>query len=181
MENWLQFTARRVWKDKNSTKDLIKKGKCKGVNKLMKIYLASPFFNNEEIEIYNKVIELLRLEKLDVFVPREHSIPNGWDLPNHLWAENVFAVDYLALSQCDIVVVLNFGMYSDSGTAWECGCAYAMGKQVVNVLCSGKDAEYSLMMLNGTSIVVDLEEFENLLFHQVMTLGKEKNIKFLQK
>lgn len=147
----------------------------------MKIYLASPFFNNEEVEIYNKVIELLRLEKLDVFVPREHTIPNGWDLPNHLWAENVFAVDYLALSQSDVVVVLNFGMYSDSGTAWECGCAYAMGKQVINVLCGGKDAEYSLMMLNGTNIVVDLEDFENLLFHQLMVLGKEKNTKFLQK
>ena len=116
-----------------------------------------------------------------MFVPREHTIPNGWDLPNHLWAENVFAVDYLALSQSDIVIVLNFGIYSDSGTAWECGCAYAMGKQVINVLCGGKDVEYSLMMLNGTNITVDLEEFENLLFHQLMTLGKEKNTKFLQK
>lgn len=147
----------------------------------MKIYLASPFFNDKEIEIYNKVIELLRAEKLDVFVPREHEISGGWDLPNHIWAENVFAVDYLALSQSDIVVVLNFGMYSDSGTAWECGCAYAMGKQVVNVLCGDKNTEYSLMMLNGTNIVVDLEEFENLLFQQVMTLGKGKNINFLQK
>lgn len=147
----------------------------------MKIYLASPFFDEQETTIYNNVIELLRKENLDVFVPREHTIPNGWDMPNHLWAENVFAVDYVALSQSDIVVVLNFGMYSDSGTAWECGCAYAMGKQVINVLCGDNETEYSLMMLNGTNIVVDLEEFENLLFHQVMTLGKTKNTEILQK
>ena len=147
----------------------------------MKIYLASPFFNNEEVEVYNKVIDLLRKENLDVFVPREHTIPEGWDLPNHIWAESVFAVDYLALSQSDIVVVLNFGMYSDSGTAWECGCAYAMGKQVINVLCGGKDAEYSLMMLNGTNTVVDYEQFENLLFGQVAMLNKKKNTEILQK
>ena len=147
----------------------------------MKIYLASPFFNKQETTIYDNVIKLLREEKLDVFVPREHTIPNGWNMPNRLWAENVFAVDYVALSQCDVVVVLYFGMYSDSGTAWECGCAYAMGKQVINVLCGDNDTEYSLMMLNGTNIVVDLEEFENLLFHQVMTLGKKKNTEILQK
>lgn len=146
----------------------------------MKIYLASPFFNDEEIEIYNKVIELLRAENLDVFVPREHEISGGWDLPNHVWAENVFAVDYLALSQSDVVVVLNFGMYSDSGTAWECGCAYAMGKQIINVLCGDKNAEYSLMMLNGTNIVVHYEDFEKMLFQEVMKLNK-KNINFLQK
>lgn len=147
----------------------------------MKIYLASPFFNEQETTIYNNVIELLRKENLDVFVPREHTIPNGWDMPNHLWAENVFAVDYVALSQCDVVVVLNFGMYSDSGTAWECGCAYAMGKQVVNVLCGDNETEYSLMMLNGTNIVVDYKQFENLLFCQVLMLNKKKNTEILQK
>lgn len=147
----------------------------------MKIYLASPFFNGKEIAIYNNVIELLRKEKLDVFVPKEHTIPNGWDMPNHLWAENVFAVDYLALSQSDIVVVLNFGMYSDSGTAWECGCAYAMGKQIVNVLCGDDTTDYSLMMLNGTNIVVDYKQFENLLFSQVLRLSKKKNTEILQK
>ena len=147
----------------------------------MKIYLASPFFHEDEIKVYDKVIQRLREQQLDVFVPREHEFPGGWDLENNHWGECVFAVDYLALSQSDIIVVLNFGMYSDSGTAWECGCAYAMGKRVVNVLCGDDTTEYSLMMLNGTNIVVDLEEFENLLFHQVMTLGKKKNTEILQK
>jgi nucleoside 2-deoxyribosyltransferase len=109
----------------------------------MKIYLASPFFNEEELKIYNEVIDLLRSEgDLSVFVPREHTIPNAWDLPNHIWGENVFAVDYLAITKCDVVVVLNFGMYSDSGTAWECGCAFALGKKVVNVLCGTENEEY---------------------------------------
>ena len=150
----------------------------------MKVYLASPFFNEIETKIYNEVIDLLRKEKnLNVFVPREHTIPNGWDLPNHIWGESVFAVDYLAITQCDIVVVLNFGMYSDSGTAWECGCAYALGKTVVNILCGGDDTEYSLMMVNGTAATFPLEVFRDIPFEWLLKNNLNKNInkKILQK
>lgn len=148
----------------------------------MKIYLASPFFNEKEIAKYEEVINLLRKDDLDVFVPKEHTIPNGWDLPNHIWAENVFAVDYLAITQCDVVVVLNFGMYSDSGTAWECGVAYALGKKVVNVLCGDNDTEYSLMMLNGTNITITFDDFRNTLFcHILKYFDKDTNKKILQK
>jgi nucleoside 2-deoxyribosyltransferase len=124
----------------------------------MKVYLASPFFNEEENNVYHNVIDILRgQENIDLFVPKEHTIPNAWDLCNRVWAENVFAVDLLALQKADVVVVLNFGMYSDSGTAWECGYAYALGKKVVNV-CVGYDKAFSLMMLNGTNCVVSLAD-----------------------
>ena len=103
-------------------------------------------------------------------------------MPNHIWGENVFAVDYLAITQCDIVVVLNFGMYSDTGTAWESGCAYALGKTVVNVLCGGDDTEYSLMMVNGTNITIDLDTFRKEWFMDIIeSIGKEANEKILQK
>ena len=61
-----------------------------------KVYLASPFFNDEETKVYDEVIELLRSESdLDVFVPREHEIPGAWDMANHKWAEAVFAMSFL--------------------------------------------------------------------------------------
>ena len=148
----------------------------------MKVYLASPFFNEEELKIYNEVIDLLRSEgDLSVFVPREHTIPNAWDLPNHIWGENVFAVDYLAITQCDVVVVLNFGMYSDSGTAWECGCAFALGKQVVNVLCGVEDEEYSIMMVNGTTATVTLDELRYNHLKYCIEFEKDTNKKISQK
>lgn len=147
----------------------------------MKVYLASPFFHAEEQVMYNEAIRILRGEGLNVFVPREHTIPDGWNMPNHVWGESVFAVDYLALAQCDVVVVLNFGMYSDSGTAWECGCAYALGKKVVNVLCGGDDTEYSLMMVNGTTATVSLEEFRYNSLEECIFFDKDTNQKILQK
>lgn len=148
----------------------------------MKIYLASPFFNEEETKIYNEVIKTLRKETaLSVFVPKEHTIPKAWEMPNHIWAENVFAVDYVAITQCDVVLVLNFGMYSDSGTAWECGCAFALGKKVINILCGDDNTEYSLMMLNGTHAVATLDELRDNPFEVILRFEKEINQKFSQK
>ena len=123
----------------------------------MKVYLASPFFNDEENKYYEKMIKMLRDEGHKVFVPKEHEIPNAWDLPNDLWGESVFAVDILGIQKCDVVVVLNHGMYSDSGTAWECGYAYALGKDVVNVLCG--EGNFSLMMLNGCNTYIKFDDF----------------------
>ena len=134
----------------------------------MKVYLASPFFEAGEIAIYNKAIQLLRSQPdIDLFVPREHTIPNAWDLPNHIWAENVFSVDLLALQKAEVVVVLNHGLYSDSGTAWECGYAYALGKKVVNV-CIGYGKEFSLMMLNGTNHVVSLADLSHWTLAEIL-------------
>jgi nucleoside 2-deoxyribosyltransferase len=84
-----------------------------------------------------------------------------------VWAENVFAVDILGIQKADVVVVLNFGMYSDSGTAWECGYAYALGKKVINV-CVGHDKDFSLMMLNGCNAVIPLADFDRWFLEEII-------------
>ena len=148
----------------------------------MKVYLASPFFNETEINIYNKVIALLREEEnIDLFVPREHEIPNGWDMPNHQWAENVFAVDLLALQKAEVVVVLNHGLYSDSGTAWECGYAYALGKKIVNIIVGKWEEEYSLMMLNGSNITIPFETLALWKLKKILKTTESGVKNFLQK
>ena len=147
-----------------------------------KVYLASPFFNDEETKVYDEVIKLLRSESnLDVFVPREHEIPGAWDMTNRHWAEAVYTVDLVALQQSDIVVVLNFGMYSDTGTAWECGYAYGTGKKVVNVLCGTENEEYSLMMINGTTATVTLDELRYNRLEHCVEFEKNANEKIMQK
>lgn len=124
----------------------------------MKIYLASPFFNDEELEVYRRVITALRVEGYEVYVPQEHTIGNAWSLSNEDWARRVFTEDCHALDRCDIVMVLNFGMYSDSGTAWEAGYASAKGKLVAQVLCGGENTTYSLMMINSCDYIVELSQ-----------------------
>lgn len=124
----------------------------------MKIYLASPFFNNEELKYYRIAIERLRTSGYDVFVPQEHEVEGAWEMSNEEWAERVYSMDEKAIWSCDVVIVLNFGLYSDSGTAWEAGYAKAQGKRVVQVLCGGDNAVYSLMMLSSANKVVTFNQ-----------------------
>lgn len=93
------------------------------------IYIAGPFFTDEERIFLKIVIESVKEtfpnEKL--FIPMEHFIPNGENLSNNEWAEAVFKMDVEALNKCDRVVAAYLGLRSDTGTAWEIGYAYAKG------------------------------------------------------
>lgn len=126
---------------------------------MKKLYLASPFFNDEELFIYEEVISILRNKNnVDLYVPMEQEIPNAYDITNQIWGKRVFELDKNAIDNSDIVIVLNYGMYSDSGTAWEAGYAYAKGKDVYHVLCGDNETDYSLMMINGTGTVMTLDD-----------------------
>ena len=69
-------------------------------------------------------------------------------LSNEDWAKQVFEMDIQAIDNCDEVVVLDFGLYSDSGTAWECGYAFAKGKKITTVSLTNGDS--SIMIINGS-------------------------------
>lgn len=83
----------------------------------MKIYLAGPFFNEEERKLIEDLAIVLRKQGHEVFVPMEHFIENGEFLPNHVWAQKVFFKDVSAISTCDIVLAVYHGHYSDTGVA----------------------------------------------------------------
>jgi len=97
---------------------------------MKKIYLASPFFNEEENVWVENAENILRDRGFDVFSPREHEVREA-DLQK--WARYNFNADVNAILDCDCIVMLYHGNYSDSGTAWECGYAYAMAIPVVCV------------------------------------------------
>ena len=127
-------------------------------------YLASPFFNNKEVHVYDEVIRILKEKGYDLFIPRDHEIENAWGKSNAEWAREVFIADLNALNKADVVFVINHGMYSDSGTAWECGYAYAKEKMVINILVDTmqKDKSFSLMMINGADMTIPLELLESV-------------------
>lgn len=130
----------------------------------MKIYLASPWFKENEKTIYYQILNKMRAEGYDVYAPVEHSIPNAWSLSNDRWGYEVFQADIAAIKECDEVWVLNFGMYSDSGTAWECGYAYGIGKTVRQLVSDFNDNKiFSLMMINGCD---EFDTMSNYLFNQ---------------
>lgn len=122
----------------------------------MKIYLASPLFTDYERQKVKEWAARLRGCGREVYVPMEHSIENAWELPNYEWAKKVFDEDIKAIQEADEVYCIYYGLYSDSGTAWECGFAYALGKPVH--LIDESNDEVSLMMVNGAE---NLQDFWN--------------------
>lgn len=113
----------------------------------MKIYLASPLFTQYERQKVKEWAARLRGCGRTVYVPMEHSIENAWELPNYEWGKKVFDEDIKAIQEADEVYCIYYGLYSDSGTAWECGYAYALGKPVR--LIDESNEEVSLMVVNG--------------------------------
>ena len=113
-----------------------------------KIYLASPLFAEYERKKVQSVASLLRTSGFEVYVPMEHQIEDAWSYPNGTWGRMVFEEDVKAIRECDQVVCIYYGLYSDSGTAWECGFAYALGIPVK--LIDESNDEVSLMMVNGS-------------------------------
>lgn len=124
------------------------------------IYLAAPFFNEKEREAVERFAKDLR-RYYNVYVPMEHSIPNGWNLSNYNWGRKVFAEDVEAIDNSFMVVVLDWGHYGDTGTAWECGYAFGKGKEIHRFRMD-KDAIYSIMMEFGSDYRNWDKEFENL-------------------
>ena len=73
-----------------------------------KVYLVAPFGTKEPEKRKNAeiVAKILESKGFDVYKPWTIFIPNAWDLPNDVWANNVFNNDKTAIDESDIVVVL---------------------------------------------------------------------------
>lgn len=121
----------------------------------MKIYLASPFFNEEELSNVQKAEQILRKRGFTVFSPRENEVRGVPFTP--AWSLETFRNDRRFIDWADAVVMLYYGAYSDSGTAWECGYAYATHKPVIVVHFSKKS---NLMVHEGCHANITPEELQ---------------------
>jgi nucleoside 2-deoxyribosyltransferase len=114
------------------------------------IYLAGPLFTLAEQKFNAELARFLEDEGFDVWLPQEHE-------PRRNTAHAIFAMDVAALDAADVVVACMDGPDPDSGTAWECGYAYAKGKPIVcyrtDFRISGdtKGAPYNLMLTESAT------------------------------
>ena len=118
------------------------------------VYLAGPFFNETEVKNIEKAESVLEERGFDLFSPMRHEVrtePGTVD-----WARD----------RADLVVALYYGNVSDSGTAWECGYAYAKGVPVVLVHVN-EDADSNLMMHVGCATNISWGDLETFDFEQL--------------
>lgn len=133
-----------------------------------KVYLASPFFNEGEIERMEKVRDILRSKGLEVFVPSEHQNKH-LEFGSLEWREATFGSDMKAIEEADLVVaVICQGNYSDSGTCFEIGASYVLGKPVVVVNTTNETI--NLMIANSLHAI--LTSYEDLKAYDFDKLDK---------
>ena len=130
----------------------------------MKIYLASPFFNDEELKNVETAEKLLMSRGFDVFSPRLNEIRTDENTKQSWWSKETFMNDKKFIDWADVVVMLYYGGYSDSGTAWECGYAYGTNTPVI-VVHLGEDS--NLMVHEGCHSNITLSDLENYDFNMM--------------
>ena len=134
----------------------------------MKIYLASPFFNDEELADVIRAENILLARGFDIFSPRLHEVRTDKIADPARWSRETFEMDRVNIDRCDCVVMLYRGAYSDSGTAWECGYAFGTGKPVV-VVQLGEDS--NLMVHEGSRASITLDDLSGYDFEALPRVG----------
>ena len=130
----------------------------------MKIYLASPFFNEKELENVKIAEKILTERGFSIFSPRLNEVRTDEITQQSWWSKETFMNDKKFIDWADVVVMLYYGGYSDSGTAWECGYAYGTNTPVV-VVQLGEDS--NLMVHEGCHSNITLEELKTYDFEML--------------
>lgn len=133
----------------------------------MKIYLASPFFNDKELENVKKAEKILMSRGFDVFSPRLNEVRNEKNINSSAWSKETFSNDKKYIDWADVVVMLYYGGYSDSGTAWECGYAFGTNTPVL-VVHLGEDS--NLMIHEGCHSNISMDELNSYDFKKMPTM-----------
>jgi nucleoside 2-deoxyribosyltransferase len=96
----------------------------------MKVFLATPLFNEAEREFNSKIAKRLREKGFEVWLAQEAPfIKQG----THKEKKTIYEGDISAMKASDIVVAVLDGMEVDSGVAYEMGYAKALGKPIIGL------------------------------------------------
>jgi len=131
---------------------------------MKRVYLASPFFNEKEVAKLEQVEAVLAEKGLQVFSPVRNPIDKQVEVGSRQWSIETFMKDIKYIKWSEIVVGIYHGNYSDSGTAWELGYAFATGKPVI-VIHVGENS--NLMVHEGAHANITLEELNDYDFNQL--------------
>ncbi len=129
----------------------------------MKLYLAGPLFTQAERAWNLALAALIESAGHSVFLPQVEV-----QAIESLDAETIFRIDVDGVRSADAIVAILDGADPDSGTSFECGLAFALGKPIIVVrsdfraggdaLPGQKLATINLMLSQAASEVVSLPD-----------------------
>ncbi|MFD0898586.1 nucleoside 2-deoxyribosyltransferase [Loigolactobacillus binensis] len=115
------------------------------------IYLAAPFFDDDQIERLQAVEQTLKQNPTvaNIFVPMNDTNAAGLEFGTPQWRNLAYHEDLAGLTSADVVVaVYDYKAgYSDPGTMFEIG--YAVAKQIPVVVYYQQHHSVNLMIAQG--------------------------------
>ena len=126
------------------------------------VYLAAPLFSEAELDFNRKLRDKIKKAGFNVFLPQEDS--------NNIKDEKtrqkiIFGKNEAAIQNSDIIVAVIDGTDVDSGTAWEIGYAYALGKPIVGLRTDfrtlGIEGTVNLMIERSVRLCASVPELLN--------------------
>ena len=143
----------------------------------MEIYLAGPLFTQAERRWLRQLAAALGERSHKVFLPQDEAgLPLLSSPPDF---HGAFETCRDAIERTDCVVAALDGSDADSGTAWECGYAYARGKPVVAIRTDfrgGEDRGLNLMLRRSAHAVVEHPSTEEELAPLIDALERELSL-----
>ncbi len=125
----------------------------------MKVYIAEPLFTPGERKYAEEIDELVRNLGFDTYLPhRDAGVFERSKSSSRTFFEN----DLKELKECAFVVAILNGTDVDSGTAWEIGYAYAMGKPVYGILEDTRKPNLDLLnpMIVNSIVKIALNKYK---------------------
>ncbi len=115
------------------------------------IYLAAPFFNDEQIQRLQAVEKVLNANSSvgNVFVPMNDTNAAGLEFGTPQWRDLAYHEDLAGLTNADVVVaVYDYeATYSDPGTMFEIG--YAVANKIPVLVYYENHQSVNLMIAQG--------------------------------
>lgn len=95
----------------------------------MKVYIAASLFSVRERLFLSRLADFLVKQGFNVYLPHRDSglIESNLDM----MSKTVFIKNIEGIKESDLIIALVNGPEIDSGTSWEIGYAYALGKEII--------------------------------------------------
>ena len=127
----------------------------------IKIYFASPWFNDEQAEREERVKERLRELGFNVWSPKENCVCSP--IADESLRKKVFSDNCKNIESCNAIFAITDG--KDMGTSWEAGYANGYNEKIkaengqpiiIIYYCEtlGKNGQFNLMLAQSGDIVI---------------------------
>jgi nucleoside 2-deoxyribosyltransferase len=131
----------------------------------MKVFLASPLFNESERQFNSQIAKTLRENGFEVWLAQEAMLMNT---ESHRDKETIYKYDISALETSDTVLAILDGIDVDAGVSFEMGYAKALNKPVIGLKTDyrtfSRTDEVNLMLeVSVDKICASVDEVINLL------------------